>query len=156
MDEHTWNWSHSYPHDLMKLHCPRQVSCALLGRDILLKCSPLLYFPVVSSCYKESSMATTARHCMVHLVLLPPGAWCEPSAPALFFPVARALWCEHLTLVANPFTPVFTRNPWTCLWADAALALAMGAQGLDLFCFAMFRSARALGAVPIFSHTILS
>ena len=36
------------------------------GRDSLLKCSPLLYFPVVSSCYKESSMATTARHRMVH------------------------------------------------------------------------------------------
>ncbi|WVZ92404.1 hypothetical protein U9M48_038474 [Paspalum notatum var. saurae] len=32
----------------------------------LLKCSTLLYFPVVSSCYKESSMATTARHRMVH------------------------------------------------------------------------------------------
>ncbi|ONM02610.1 hypothetical protein ZEAMMB73_Zm00001d031271 [Zea mays] len=48
------------------------------GRDCLLKCSALLYFPVVSS----RSMASTVRHGMVDdgaLVLLPPapGVFCS-------------------------------------------------------------------------------
>jgi hypothetical protein len=86
------------------------------GRGSLLKCSALLYFPVVSSCYKESSMATTVRHGMVDgaLVLLPPApgvSQCpslQPFCSLLLGPcdVSISRWWL-------PLTPRVHTYPWT-------------------------------------------
>jgi hypothetical protein len=130
---HDERWINTPDCSHSNLHATAPALVSWLLGESLLKCSCLLFFPVVSSFYKESSLAP-----------LRDIVWCigaRSTAPGvsqhpypLFVTVAWALWCEHLMLVAAFHLCVFTRTLGQA-WADTALARAMRPQVLDLFLF---------------------